>query len=44
MMQVGKIDTLNIHIHDSLLSLLGTGTIIKSDGVKLHVVLWTESG
>jgi len=34
----GKIDTPNTHIHDCSLSLLSTGTSIKSGGVKL--VLW----
>ena len=31
----GKIDTSNTKIHDHSLSCLGTGTAIKSDGVKL---------
>jgi len=34
----GKIDTPNTHIHDCSLSWPGTGTSIKSGGVKL--VLW----
>ena len=31
----GKIDTLNTHVHDLSLSGLGTGITIKSDGNKL---------
>jgi len=37
----GKIDTPNTKIHDRSLSWLGTGTSIKSGGVKL--VLWTQT-
>jgi hypothetical protein len=37
----GKIDTSNIHIHDRLLSWLGTGTSMKCGGIKL--VFWTQT-
>ena len=37
----GKIDTPNTHINDRPLSWLGTGTTIKSGGIKL--VLWTQT-
>jgi hypothetical protein len=30
----GKIDTIGNHIHDFPLSYLGTGTLVKCDGVK----------
>jgi hypothetical protein len=36
----GKIDTSNIQIHDGSLSLLDTGTSIKSDRVKIY--LWAK--
>ena len=36
----GKIDTPNTQIHDSSLSWVGTGTSIKSGGVRL--VLWLQ--
>jgi hypothetical protein len=35
MVEKGKIDTHNIHIHDFSLCRLGTGTSIKYGGVKL---------
>jgi hypothetical protein len=33
--ELAKIDTSNTHIHDHSLSLLGTGTSVESDSVKL---------
>jgi len=38
-----KIDTPKIHIHDRSLSYLGTGTPIKSRGVKLVLPVYTSS-
>ena len=37
----GKIDTSNTHIHDVSISPLGTGTSTKSGGVKL--ALWAQT-
>ena len=37
----GKLDTTNTHIHDWSLSWLGTGTSVKSGGVKL--LLWAHT-
>ena len=38
----GKIDTPNRQIHGRALSWFGTGTLIKSGGIKL--VVWGQSG
>jgi hypothetical protein len=37
----GKMDNPNTYIHDKAFPWLGTGTLIKSGGVKL--VLWTQT-
>ena len=41
MVERGQIDTPMKHIHDRLLSPLGTGSSINSGGIKL--ALWTQA-
>jgi hypothetical protein len=41
MVEIGKVDTPNTHVYNRSLSWICTGTLIKSDGVKL--VLWAHT-